>query len=185
MKNLTIRGKVVDESTGLKDINGFKYRVVRADIANIKNFICYIPIFIEVGEGDCFETEDWVLTRHDEGYNPIELVARINTLTVIAADKYEPIENFRANVKGLFISSDKCRLTTVGPEKKPFIRATIMMKDEYGEQYTVLLTGFNNCATKLANVAKYKKLNAQVCIKRKRYVDGYELCCGKFSEDEE
>lgn len=180
MVNFDLYGKIEKANIELVDINGFKYNVAEITVANIKGFKALVPIFTSVSEGDYIYSSEWELTRGEEGINPDKLAVRFDNLSVIDESEYTPLDYFRCKCVGLYITSEKCTLRSVGPRKKPLYLATLKIKDEKEEPFTVLITAFNKVAESLINVPRLSILAVDVCIKNKKYKPGYELCVSEF-----
>lgn len=179
MTNYDVTAIVKKAGLGLIDINSFKYNIVEIEVANFKSFKAFIPVYVIVNEGDFIKSKSWAITRFDfSDPNPTVLAIRFDEVEI--TESYEPIQFLLAKVSGMWIPSSKPGLRTVGPTKKAFIMSTLKLRDEFSESYTVLFTAFNDCAKQLSTVKRLSTIRAEVCIKPKKYIDGYEFCANTF-----
>ena len=179
MQNCFISAVVTKTDIGTVDLNGFIYNVVEVDIAQLHEFKVFIPVFADVDVGTIFTSTTWAVTRY-KTEDSETLALRIDNLDIV--DKYEPIEYLTAKVTGMFVNSDKCKLKYVGPTRRAFYRCTLKLKDEFKESFSILLCGFKDNALKLSTLTRMTIIQAEVCIRDKRYEDGYELCINHFQE---
>lgn len=196
MRNCEIHAKVVETGIGTVNLNGFIFNVVKIEIANIKEFYAFIQVFTEVEVGTIFQSTSWAVTRYvpkedrpedtskdTEGKETEYLAIRVDDCQVV--DKYEPIPYFNAKVTGMVMNSDKCKLMYVGPTRRPFYRCTLKLRDEFSKNFSMLLCAFKDNALSLSTLSRLTLIQAEVCIRPKRFEDGYELCINNFNVMEE
>ncbi len=181
MINFDLYAKVVSTNLGLIDINNFKYNLGEVEVANFEKFRILVPIFVTVEVGDYIHTNNWAITRLDEGLNPVELAIRANDLKIVTEQQFHKMDRFCCKIQGDVITSSKTTLSSVGPSKKPFIRLSLRIIDEHGVNWMILLVGFNSTAKRIATVSRCTTINAEVTIKEKKYQPGYEFKLDDFS----
>ena len=179
MENLQISCKISKTGIGTIKFGTYVYNIVEVEIANMTNFKAFVPYWAELEVGDSFISEKWYITRFErDKNNPIHLAIRVDFLE--KTENYEPIKHFMCKVSGRFLTSDKCHITTTGPTQKTLYRCTIRLKDEDGEYFTVLLSGFQDVALKMSTTPRYSIISGVACVKPKKYSQGYELCLSEF-----
>ena len=173
--NCELKVRLTDVNLEIVDINGYKYNLHKMELGNLKDFKVLIPIFEDVQIGDCLSTTDWVITRLGCCNDPVDLCVRIDKLTRESAEGFQLSPYLNGKVVGMFLSSEKCYLRTVGPDMKPFYMATIKCKDSYKNSYAMLLVAFGNQAKKLSTVKKQSVIECEVTVKHRLNEEGYEF----------
>lgn len=181
MQNLELKARVTKVFSELVDVNTFKYRLVNIQVGQVDEFPALVSIFHSVEVGDCFVTSRWKVTRIGKETRPVNLCIRIDYLEVIPSDGFEVSEYLNSIVYGTFVSSEKCYLKTVGPDRKPFFNATLKLEDSDGESFGMLLIAFNSNAKHLSTVKSHSNLKCEVSIKKRRHDPGYELTIIRFT----
>ena len=182
MQNLELKARVTKVYPSLVDVNTFKYKLVDIEAGGITHFKALISLFADVDVGDCFSTTTWKVTRLGETEHPVDICIRIDKLTLLDPDDFEPSEYINGIVYGTYVRSEKCFLRTVGPDKKPFMYATIKLEDSNKEVYGMLLVAFNAIAKRLSTVKSRTQLKCTVSIKKRKKGDGYEFALLSFEE---
>ena len=185
MKNLTLKVRVVQANAAELDINGYIYNMCIVEVGNIPEIKAYVPNFTRVSEGDCLVTESWKITRYEGETDFVDLVIRIDELSICDSKDFEVSPYLNSIVQGEFIKSAKCALKAIGPGRKPLLLASLKFWDEYSQPYTVLLAAFCNPAKRLAETPSHVTLKAEVTIKRKQTDPGYEMAIVKYDVLEE
>ena len=185
MKNLTLKVRVCQANVAELDINGYKYNMSIVEVGNIPDMKAYIPSYISISEGDCLVTESWKITRYEGEEDFVDLVIRIDELSICDSKDFQVSPYLNCTVQGEFIKSAKCALKAIGPGRKPLLLASLKFWDEYSQPYTVLLAAFCNPAKRLAETPSHAILKAEVTVKRKQTDPGYEMAVIKYEVLEE
>lgn len=173
--NLELKARITEANLGIVDINGFKFNLHKMEIESLKNFKVLLPIFNDVCVGDCFTTNDWIITRLGKDKDPVDLCIRVKTFELVSPEGFELSKYLNGKVVGMFLNSDKCYLRTIGPDLKPFYMATLKMKDSFNESYEMIVVAFGSQAKRLSTIKKQTILNCTVTVKRRRNAAGYEF----------
>lgn len=181
MQNLELKARVTEVFPQLVDVNAFKYRLVTIEVEQVKNFRALVSIFHDVQAGDCIVTDKWKVTRIGKDTDPVDLCIRIDYLEVVPSEGFQMSDYLNAIVYGTYVCSEKCYLRTVGPDKKPFINATLKLEDADGDSFGMLLIAFNSNAKKLSTVKSRSSLKCEVSVKKRRHDPGYELTIISFN----
>lgn len=177
--NLELKSRIVETNIDVVDINGFKYNLHMMELGTLPKFKVLFPIFDDVSVGDCFKSTKWVLTRLGTE-KPADLCVRVDEFEYVRDANFEPNKYLNTRVKGLFLSSDKCYLRTVGPDAKPFYMATLKLTDSHGESYENVLVAFCDCAKRLSTVKSKSVIECEVTVKLRKEHPGYEFALCKL-----
>lgn len=174
--NLELKARFVEANITIVDMNGFKFRLHKMEVETLSDIHVLVPIFVDVSVGDCFVTDNWVLTRLDERENPAELCVRCDSIELVSSDNFEPSKYLNSEVTGLFLNSkEKMGLRTVGADAKAFYSATLRLKDANDVSFSMLLCAFGSKAKALSTVPRRSIIKCTVTVKRRKYEEGYEL----------
>jgi len=177
--NLKLKARITEANIELIDYNGFMYNLHKMELKALKDVKILIPTFVDISEGDCIETEDWklVLMSNEQ---PVDLAVRVGKYELVSSDDFEPSMYLNTRITGIFLTSDKCYLKTVGPDKKPFYMATLKIKDAKYGPYDMLAVAFGDQAKKLSTVPRQSTLQCEATLKRRRNNPGFELAIVNF-----
>lgn len=175
MENLELKVRVSKVGLGIIDINDFKYNLIKVDTVRFKDFPVLVPVFDQVEEGDCLLLTRYKVTRMENSNDPVELCIRIEAFEIVERVGFEMSEYLNVKVRGILTGSEKCYLKTVGPDKRAFFMCTIKLEDDFRETFGILLVAFNTNAKKLSTIAFTSSVAAEVTIRPKLKVPGYEM----------
>lgn len=179
MNNVELKARIIEANIDIVDINGFKYHLHKIEVGTLKGFKVLLPIFDDIMVGDCIVTTDWELTRFGNE-EPVDLCLRVDKFEIDSSPDFILSKFIIAEVTGMFLSSEKCYLRTVGPTEKPFYMATLKVRDSHLEPFPNVLVAFGNQAKRLSTVKKTSVLKCTVTVKERRLDDGYELAVNNF-----
>lgn len=180
--NCTLKARIIETNLDIIDINGFKYNLHLGEVGKLTGIKLLIPIFDDVLIGDVIKTEDWVLTRTpDSSTEYIDLCVRVDKFEVLT-DDLTLSTHLISKVTGMFLTSEKCFLRELGPNKKPFYQATLKIRENGNEEnpYSVVLVAFGQNAKKLSTVRKLSILKCEVTVKLRKSYEGYEFAVNEF-----
>ena len=180
MDNLILKARVVEVNLDTIDINNFKYTLHKVQVGTHESFKALLPIYNDVSVGDCIVTTRWKVTRYDTETKPVDLCIRVDEFELESPEGFEVSSYLNTKVFGMFLSSEKCTLRTIGPDVKPFFMATIKIKDSFGLSYSVPIVAFDSQAKKLSTVKKSSLLDCVVTVKKRKYSEGYEFAINSF-----
>lgn len=178
--NFELKAEIVEVNLGIIDINGFKYNLHIMRTGTHKRFKVLLPIYSDVSVGNCFVSENWIITRLGTENKPVDLCVRVDKFELVEPEGFEVSKYLNTKVTGMFLNSEKCALRTIGPDMKPFYMATIKIKDSFGISYDMILVAFGNQAKNLSKVKKTSVIESEVTVKSRKNNDGYELAIIKF-----
>lgn len=182
MENLELKVRVVEVGLGIVDVNDFKYNLVKVDTQGVRDFAVLIPIFDQVDYGDCLILKRYKVIRLKGDFDAIELCIRVESFEIAEREGFVISEYLNVKVRGILTGSEKCYLRTIGPDKRAFFMCTIKLEDDYGEMFGILLCAFNTNAKKLSTIPFTSSVVAEVTIRRKLRVPGYEMAVIKIDK---
>lgn len=185
MNNIELKARIVEVNLGIIDINDFKYGLHKMQVGNLDSFKVLLPIYNDVFVGDCIVTTNWKLTRIGTETNPVDLCVRVDAYDIASPDGFDVTKYLNTKVTGLFLSSEKCVLRTIGPDKKPFYMATIKIKDSFDISFDLILVAFSNQAKKLSTVKRASVIDCECTVKKRKNCEGYELAVLSFTNKSE
>lgn len=172
-------GQLISDSYGIIDINGFKFSVFDATAGTIECIKILVPIFDVVENGDFVKSTKWDVSKinlKDVGIDAMHMVVICNRIEILSAEEYVPLDLLKCNLSGLYIRPTKNYIRKVGTRAKEMYLATIKRINEFDEQYSTMLVGFNGIAHELQSLDNAVVINANVCIKPQLYEKGeFEL----------
>lgn len=175
MANLELKAKITAANLDVVDINGYKYNVHKMDLVQLKDFKVLLPIFDDISVGDCFVSTKWIITCLDPSVKPNELLVRVDECEIVPSEGFEMTEYLNTKVTGLFCSSDKCFLRTIGPDRKPFYNATLKVQNSFNQSFDVYIVAFGNQAKKLSTMKTKSVIECEVTVKRSKHYDNMEF----------
>lgn len=169
--------------------NGFIFYLSYCSIADIENFPILTNASSPISDGDWIEITKWSLSRlGGDDKSPIVfgiLCEKFNTISIEECINIPG--HFIFKYKCGLILTDKSRLQLVTFKQKPFIRASLKVRDMFSDSsndksyFYILAVGFYDVAKELSELRGCYKIEAELCLKRKRYGEGYELCINNYS----
>lgn len=173
--NELLKAEIIEANLEVIDINGFKYNRHVMRVKQLDRIDVYIPVYIDISEGDCFESTKWMITCLTPKKKPIDVAIRVDKLDLCNPDEFEMSEYLNGKVTGLFCISDKCVLKAIGPDKIPFFTATLKVKNPFDEAFDMFILGFSNKAKKLSTIKRQSVIECTVTVKRRRSGEGWEF----------
>lgn len=146
------RVKITETGLGTVEYNGYKYKVSKADIANISDFYVFTPIKKAVNVGDCFEVKSCSLTNYTPEGEVETLAIRIEQFDTINPESYEPLPEFRVKVNGSVMRTPRSVVRYIGPVKAPLLKATLRVFNENRKMFNILLVGYCSSVKTLESI---------------------------------
>lgn len=173
--NLELKARITEANLGVVDINGYKYNKHKMSLVKISDVTVLLPVFNDICVGDCFQSTDWRLTCIDTETKPTEVMVRVDSLELQSPDDFECSEYLNTKVVGLYCISDKCVLTTKGPDSIPFFTATLKVKNSFNKAFDLFLLGFGKQAKAMSTIKRASIVECTVTVKRRRRGKGWEF----------
>lgn len=173
--NLELRARIVEANLDTIDINGFKYNLHKMEVQKLKDVSVLMPVYEDISPGDCFVSDKWKITCLNPKAKPQEIVIRVDKLDRQNPDGFVMSEYLNGKVIGLFCTSDKCVLRSIGPDKRPFFVATLKVKNAFDESFDMFLLAFSSRAKKMSTIKRQSIIECTVTVKRRQSGDGWEF----------
>lgn len=177
--------KVLRKCNEQRSINDYKFDVykVRAGLVDVYAFL---DEGLDLRPGDIVRSSQVYLTNYDKSPHPTELALRFGKITTVDRSKdskasFNSKEPFVIRVNGLCKKSKKKTLGYVGVEKRPFIAATLCVKNEEGEMFDVLLVALDKKAESLFSLKQAKFIDCKAKLLRKSPDDVFKLVLVEYS----
>lgn len=160
------RLRITETGLGVVEYNGYKYKVCKADVADIKDFYVFVPVKRNVSEGDCCEVKLCSLTNFTpEDSTQGTLALRIEVFDKIDSEEYVPLDEFTVKVNGAVVRTERSTVRYIGPTRAPLLQATIRVFNENRKVFNILLVGYCSTVKLLDSIENEKYINCTGVIK--------------------
>lgn len=181
------------------DYNGYKFKLVTVSSQTMPAFYATVPLELTLLEGDiiCCDTAEftrakvssaelskleepltWAITgKDDEKYVTCIRMVEAHVDNEAAVSKYIIL-----NTTGLIIMPKDVKVIKVGINSRPFLKATLRVRDSYGKHFSNLLVAFRKNANQLAEHQSSDVVKMEVTVKPQKV--GYCLVINYFIKED-
>lgn len=149
-----LRFRVEEILNNVVDINGYKFQECLISVPKDITIGCYIDLSCmkDVEVGDYYKTNKAYLTSLEdpaEGKREKELYYRIDYVSESDEEEYNEWKETKVRLNALMIKGKNSVLTENGPMKISFFPIKALVKNEFGNKFSILVMGFYNRAKML------------------------------------
>lgn len=154
-----------------------QFKEIEIKVGTFETFRALIPIFDDVKAGDFLTADNWnVVVYTYDGRQCNDLAILIESFNIIPESEFKPMKYLNTSIKGLLIITDKCNLMKIGDRNKSFFRCSLSIENVAGVSSCITLVSFSSMANKVSLEKSRTFIDADVTVRPRRGLSGYELC---------